>query len=340
MISFVNPCSAARASSEPVILTRDLRKSFTSVQKEPGIWGGVKGLWSRKSVVKEAVRGVEISVGAGEMVGFLGPNGAGKTTTLKMLSGILYPTSGEAAVLGFTPFQRKPAFLRQIALVMGQKQQLWWDLPARESLLLLKEIYDVSESDFTSRLEEMTTLLEIGSILDTQVRKLSLGERMKCELVAALLHAPRVVFLDEPTIGLDVVSQVRIREFLRTYQARNHATILLTSHYMQDVKELCERVIIIDHGEKMFDGAFDDLVSRYSDEKQIRLTFERPVTESDLSPFGRVTEMPDPLHATLRVPRAESAKSAGEMLTVLPVMDITIDEIEADEVIRQLFAGR
>jgi ABC-2 type transport system ATP-binding protein len=340
MIAFVNSNPDGAPSSEPVILTRDLRKSFTSVQKEPGLWGGVRGLWSRKKVVKEAVRGVEICVGAGEMVGFLGPNGAGKTTTLKMLSGILYPTSGDARVLGYTPFQRKPEFLRQIALVMGQKQQLWWDLPARESFLLLKEIYDVSEADFAARLDEMTELLDIGALLDTQVRKLSLGERMKCELVAALLHAPRVVFLDEPTIGLDVVSQVRIREFLRTYQARNHATILLTSHYMQDVKELCERVVIIDHGEKMFDGPFADLMSRYSDEKQIRLTFEKPVEAVDIEPFGRLAELPDPLHATIRVPRAESAKRAGEMLANLPVADITIDEIEADEVIRQLFAGR
>ena len=290
--------------------------------------------------MKEAVRGVEIVVGAGEMVGFLGPNGAGKTTTLKMLSGILYPTSGEATVLGYTPFQRNPDFLRQIALVMGQKQQLWWDLPARESFLLLKEIYDISDADYKERLAEMTELLEIGTILDTQVRKLSLGERMKCELVAALLHAPRVVFLDEPTIGLDVVSQVRIREFLRLYQARNQSTILLTSHYMQDVKELCERVVIIDHGEKMFDGPFAELVSRYSDEKLVRLTFERPIVSADVEPFGMVSEMPDALHATVRVPRAESAKRAGEMLANLPVADITIDEIEADEVIRQLFANR
>ena len=326
-------------ASDPIILIRQLKKSFQSVQKEPGLWGSVRGLWSRKYTVKEAVRGVDLTVGAGEMVGFLGPNGAGKTTTLKMLSGILYPTSGEAKVLGHVPFERKPAFLRQIALVMGQKQQLWWDLPARESLLLLKEIYEIPDADYASRLSEMSELLDIGSILDTQVRKLSLGERMKCELVAALLHAPRVVFLDEPTIGLDVVSQVRIREFLRTYQARHKATILLTSHYMQDVKELCERVIIIDQGEKMFDGPFADLVSRYSDEKQVRLTFERAVERTSIEPFGKVAEMPDATHAIVRVPRADSAKRAGEMLAALPVADITIDEIEADEVIRQLFAG-
>lgn len=336
----VKAVSSSVVQSESVIVTRDLRKSFRSVQKEPGLLGSIKGLWSRKTVVKEAVRGVEIRVGAGELVGFLGPNGAGKTTTLKMLSGILYPTSGTATVLGYTPFDRKPAFLRQIALVMGQKQQLWWDLPARESFLLLKEIYDVSETDYRARLGEMGELLDINAILDTQVRKLSLGERMKCELVAALLHAPRVVFLDEPTIGLDVVSQVRIREFLRAYQARHGATILLTSHYMQDVKELCERVIIIDGGEKRFDGAFAELVSRFSDEKQIRVTFERPIEAAMLEPFGAGATLSDPLHATVRVPRADAAKRAGAMLSVLPVSDITIDEIEADEVIRQLFASK
>ena len=334
----VKSSPAALSPGEPVIVTENLRKSFASVQKEPGLWGGIKGLWSRKTVVKHAVKGIDLSVGAGEMVGFLGPNGAGKTTTLKMLSGILHPTSGVATVLGSTPFDRKPDFLRQIALVMGQKQQLWWDLPARESLLLLKEIYGVSDTDYQTRLGEMVELLDLGAILDTQVRKLSLGERMKCELVAALLHAPRVVFLDEPTIGLDVVSQVRIREFLRTYQARNHATILLTSHYMQDVKELCERVIIIDHGEKMFDGAFAELVSRFSDEKEVRLTFETPVERAVIERFGTVAQMPDALHCVVRVPRADAAKRAGELLAHLPVADIAITEIEADEVIRQLFA--
>jgi ABC-2 type transport system ATP-binding protein len=326
--------------SEPpaVIQTSELRKVFRSVQKEPGLWGSVKGLWSRRYVEKEAVRGVDLRVGAGEMVGFLGPNGAGKTTTLKMLSGILYPSSGTASVLGHTPFERKAAFLRQVALVMGQKQQLWWDLPARESFLLLQEIYEIPNADYKARVGELAEMLDIGKILDVQVRKLSLGERMKCELVAALLHAPRVVFLDEPTIGLDVVSQVRIREFLKVYQERHRSTILLTSHYMQDVKELCERVIVIDRGTKVFDGPFADLVSRYSDEKLIRLTFERPVTAADLAAYGAV-EMPDETHATVRVPREQSARTAGAMLSALPVADVTIDEIEADEVIRQLFAG-
>jgi len=255
-----------------------------------------------------------------------------------MLSGILYPSSGVATVLGHTPFDRRPAFLRQIALVMGQKQQLWWDLPARESFLLLKEIYEIPDAAYKERVGELAEMLDIEKILDVQVRKLSLGERMKCELVAALLHAPRVVFLDEPTIGLDVISQVRIREFLKIYQERHRSTILLTSHYMQDVKELCERIIIIDHGTKVFDGPFAELMTRYSDEKLIRLTFERAVDAAGLSRFGAV-EQQDELHATVRVPREQSARVTGVMLSSLPVADVTIDEVEADEVIRQLFSG-
>ena len=326
-------------SDEPAaIQTRALRKVFTSTLKEPGLLGSVKGLWSRRTVDKEAVRGVDIRIREGELVGFLGPNGAGKTTTLKMLSGILFPTSGAATVLGHVPWERRPAFQRRIALVMGQKQQLWWDLPASESFRLLQEIYEIPDDRYRARVGELCELLDITKLLATQVRKLSLGERMKCELVAALLHDPQVIFLDEPTIGLDVVSQVRIREFLKTYQVRQRSTIVLTSHYMQDVKELCERVIIIDQGGVVFDGALADLVSRYSDEKRIRLTFERPVAPAALSIYGNV-EQADALHAVIRVPRAQSAKAAGRMLTDLPVADVTIDEIEADEVIRQMFSA-
>lgn len=328
------PVSAAAPAA---IETRDLRKVFTSLQKEPGLAGSLKGLVSRRYSSKEAVKGVNLSIEAGELVGFLGPNGAGKTTTLKMLSGILFPTSGQASVLGYTPWERRPAFQRQIALVMGQKQQLWWDLPASESFLLLQEIYEIPDDRYRARVGELCELLDITKLLGTQVRKLSLGERMKCEFVAALLHDPQVVFLDEPTIGLDVVSQVRIREFLKQYQARLRSTIILTSHYMQDVKELCERVIIIDHGGVVFDGALADLVSRYSDEKRVRLTFERPVAADLLARFGRV-EQADAMSAVIRVPRSESARRAGEMLTHLPVADVTIDEIEADEVIRQMFS--
>ncbi len=325
-------------SDKPAIETRALRKVFTSVQKEPGLLGSVKGLWSRRTVDKEAVRGVDLSIAEGELVGFLGPNGAGKTTTLKMLSGILFPTSGAATVRGHVPWERRPAFQRQIALVMGQKQQLWWDLPASESFSLLQEIYEIPDDRYRARVDELCEMLDITKLLSTQVRKLSLGERMKCELVAALLHDPQIIFLDEPTIGLDVVSQVRVREFLKAYQTQRQATIILTSHYMQDIKELCERVIIIDQGGVVFDGALAGLVSRYSDEKLIRLTFERPVAAADLAVYGSV-EQADAMHAVLRVPRRESAKTAGRMLSDLPVADVTIDEIEADEVIRQMFSA-
>ena len=342
-ITFLNTDDTTKPMNSPpshaAVEIRGLRKVFQSVQKEPGLWGSVRGLWSRKYTTKEAVKGVDISIGEGELVGFLGPNGAGKTTTLKMLSGILHPTSGEARVLGYTPWERNPDFLRQIALVMGQKQQLWWDLPARESFALLQEIYEVPDAVFRTRLDELSEMLEITPLLNTQVRKLSLGERMKCELVAALLHAPRVVFLDEPTIGLDVVSQVRIREFLKTYQERHHSTILLTSHYMQDVKELCERVIIIDQGAKAFDGPFAELVTRFSDEKLVRLTFSSPVSRALLEPFGTVELTDGGTRAVLRVPREKSARLAGEMLSTLPVVDIAIEEMEADEVIRQMFAA-
>lgn len=313
-----------------------LTKTYTSTKKEPGVAGTIKSLWTRQTVEVQAVKGVSFSIEPGELVGFLGPNGAGKTTTLKMLSGILFPTSGRASVLGYTPWERKNEYLRHISLVMGQKNQLWWDLPANDSFLLLKEIYEIPADVYKSRLTELTDLLEIGPLLDTQVRKLSLGERMKCELVAALLYAPKVIFLDEPTIGLDVVSQKRIREFLKTFQQREGSTIVLTSHYMQDIQELCERVIIIDGGQVIFDDRLDALVARYSDFKLLRLTFDRPVAQDDLAAFGTVLSF-DGSRAVLEVPRGESAQAAGAVLSRLPVADITIDEVEADEIIRQIF---
>lgn len=319
-----------------IIEVDNLTKTYTSTKKEPGVAGTIKSLWTRQTIDVQAVKGVSFSIGAGELVGFLGPNGAGKTTTLKMLSGILFPTSGRASVLGYTPWERKNDYLRRISLVMGQKNQLWWDLPAIDSFLLLKEIYEIPADIYKSRLSELTDLLEIGPLLDTQVRKLSLGERMKCELVAALIYAPRVVFLDEPTIGLDVVSQKRIREFLKTFQQREGSTIVLTSHYMQDIQELCARVVIIDGGRVVFDDRLDTLVARYSHSKLLRLTFDRAIAQADLAPFGTVLSF-DGTRAVLEVPRGESAQAAGAVLTRLPVADITIDEVEADEIIRQIF---
>ncbi len=324
------------ADTSPVIEVEDLTKTFTSLKKEPGLAGTIKSLYTRQTVSVQAVKGVSFSIQPGEIVGFLGPNGAGKTTTLKMLSGILYPTSGRATVLGYTPWERKNPYLRQVSLVMGQKNQLWWDLPAVDSFLLLKEIYELPDAVYEKRVTELTELLELGPLLTTQVRKLSLGERMKCELVAALLYAPKVVYLDEPTIGLDVVSQGRVREFLKTFQEREGSTIILTSHYMQDIQALCDRVIIIDHGLVKYDDRLDKLVAQYSDFKLLRLTFERPVTEAELLPFGKIVHF-DGGHATVEVPRRESARAAGAILTRLPVADIAIDEVEAEEIIRRMF---
>lgn len=321
----------------PAILTEDLRKVYTSHKKEPGIWGGVKGLFSREKVDVEAVRGIHLSIEQGELIGFLGPNGAGKTTTLKMLSGILYPSSGKAEVLGFRPHDRKPEMLRQISLVMGNKMQLWWDLPAWDSFVVLKELYEVDDAKFKQRSEFLIETLQLTDKIHTQVRKLSLGERMKCELVAALLHAPRVVFLDEPTIGLDVVSQKRIRDFLKQLHREDGCTIILTSHYMQDVQELCDRVVVIDKGSLIFDGALDELSNRFSDFKRIRLSFTKSLTLQQIEGFGRVVEHEED-NTIIEVSRRETAAIASRILQELPVEDVAIEEVEFDEVIRALFS--
>jgi ABC-2 type transport system ATP-binding protein len=320
----------------PAIVVDDLKKTYTSSKKEPGLSGAFKALFSNAVTEVHAVKGVSFTIDEGELVGFLGPNGAGKTTTLKMLSGILFPTSGRADILGYTPWERKNEYLRQISLVMGQKNQLWWDLPALDSFLLLKEIYEVPDAEYKERLDELTTLLDIAALLNTQVRKLSLGERMKCELVAALLHAPRVVFLDEPTIGLDVVSQNRIRQFLRDYQKRSGSTIILTSHYMQDIQELCERVVIIDRGEKVFDDLLSVLFEQYSDIKRLKIEFTRQIDAIDLRGYGQILEQ-DGTRVTLEVPRERVTSVAAEILSRLPVTDIAIESVEADEIIRQVF---
>ena len=256
----------------PIIEVKNLSKTYEYYKKQAGLWNSVKSLFHREKLFTKAVKKVSFSIDEGELVGFLGPNGAGKTTTLKMLSGILYPTSGEATVLGYTPWKRQSAFQKQFALVMGQKNQLWWDLPAMESFLLNKEIYEVPEKQFRATLDELTTLLDIEKLLDVPVRKLSLGERMKCELVAALLHSPKVLFLDEPTIGLDVVSQHNIRQFLKSYNKEKKTTIILTSHYMEDVEALCERVVIVNHGIIMYDGALQKLVDTHINHKILDVT--------------------------------------------------------------------
>lgn len=323
----------------PIIDVKNLRKIYTYHKKAPGLTNSIKSLFRRATLTTEAVKGIHFSVEAGELVGFLGPNGAGKTTTLKMLAGILYPTSGEATVLGYVPWERKATYQKQFSIVMGQKNQLWWDLPAHESFLLNKEIYEIPEAQFNESLEELTELLNLKDVLDVQVRKLSLGQRMKAELTAALLHRPKVLFLDEPTIGLDVVSQQKMREFIKTYNQHKQTTIMLTSHYMEDVAALAKRVIIIDQGQIFYDGPLTGLVSKVHNYKTIRMTFTQTVERRTLEQFGDIVESSGTT-AALRVPRAESARRAAAMLQQLPVDDITIEEEPIDDVIRQVFLER
>src|SRR4051812_4340348 len=256
-----------------VIETRGLTKTYRTYRKESGLWGSVKGLVRRKYDETRAADNVSFSIEEGELVGFLGPNGAGKTTVLKMLSGLLNPTSGEARVLGFTPWERRNELKRQFSLLMGQKNALWWDLPAQESLELNRAIYGIDRARFSKVVGGLAELLEVTDKMNVMVRELSLGERMKMELISALIHEPKVLFLDEPTIGLDVVSQKRVREFLRVYNSEHRIVTMLTSHYMQDIEELCERVIVIDHGKIFFDGPLTDIIDRFSSYKIVTLTF-------------------------------------------------------------------
>src|SRR5271168_2112989 len=277
----------------PVIEVSNLTKAFRTYKKQSGFTGAVKGLFHRQYEQTLAVNEVSFKVEPGELVGFLGPNGAGKTTTLKMLAGLLYPTSGTARVLGYTPWERADGYRRQFALLLGQKNQLWWDLPARESLDLNAKIYGITRESFDRIVGEMTELLSVKDKLNVMVRELSLGERMKMELIAALLHQPKVLFLDEPTIGLDVVSQKTVREFLREYNARQKTTIILTSHYMADIQELCRRVIIIDHGSIYFDGSLAEIVDRFADFKMMTLTRRKGFAQTDLTAYGEVLERND-----------------------------------------------
>src|SRR5499427_2405317 len=274
----------------PVIEVQGLTKAFRTYKKQPGFTGAVRGLFRRTYEQTLAVKDVSFNVEPGEFVGFLGPNGAGKTTTLKMLSGLLYPSGGSARVLGYVPWERDDGYRRQFALLLGQKNQLWWDLPARESLDLNAKIYGISDAQRDRTVDEMTERLAVRDKLDVQVRELSLGERMKMELIASLLHQPKVLFLDEPTIGLDVVSQKTVREFLRQHNSTQKTTILLTSHYMADIQELCQRVIIIDHGTIFFDGKLSDVVDRFADVKLVTIHCDGALdcSSESLAKYGKV----------------------------------------------------
>jgi viologen exporter family transport system ATP-binding protein len=323
----------------PLIEVKNLTKTFRTYKKLPGFRGAVRGLFHRKYEQTVAVENVNFTVEEGEFVGFLGPNGAGKTTTLKMLAGLLYPTSGSANVLGYVPWQREDGYRRQFALLLGQKNQLWWDLPARESLELNSKIYGIDEKLFQQTVAELTELLEVKDKLNVMVRELSLGERMKMELIAALLHQPKVLFLDEPTIGLDVISQKTVRQFLRTHNATRKTTILLTSHYMADIQELCQRVIIIDHGKIFFDGKLSEVLDRFADFKIVTIAFEGGLncSAAQLAKYGEVTEQ-NPGNIKLKVKRDRVIPVCKALLDELPVSDIDIQEVPIEDVIRQIFA--
>ncbi len=325
----------------PVIQVRGLGKTFRTFKKAPGIRGALRALFHRDYEAVNAVRDVTFEVREGEFVGFLGPNGAGKTTTLKMLSGLLVPTSGEARVLGYVPWERADGYRRQFALLLGQKNQLWWDLPASESLALNARIYDLPAAAATRTVEELADLLDVRPKLNVMVRELSLGERMKMELIAALLHGPRVLFLDEPTIGLDVVSQKKVREFLRRHNTTRRTTILLTSHYMADIEELCDRVVVIDRGQIFFDGRLAEIIDRFADHKLITIHSERaaPCPAEHLARYGEVVEQ-GPDSVRLKVKRDRVIATCKALLDELPVKDIDIVEVPVEDIIRQLFGER
>ncbi len=323
----------------PAIQVQGLTKQFRVTRKQPGFKGALRALFHRQTEEVSAVRDVSFEIEEGELVGFLGPNGAGKTTTLKMLAGLLYPTSGTARVLGHVPWKRADAYRRQFALVLGQKNQLWWDLPARDSLELNSKIYGIPRAAFERTVAELTGLLAVEDKLAVAVRELSLGERMKMELIAALLHQPKVLFLDEPTIGLDVVSQKTVREFLRQHNATRRTTILLTSHYMADISELCRRVIIIDHGTIFFDGLLSEILDRFADFKLITLA----CAEGADTAVERFRDLGEVIERTavsikLKVKRERVISVCKTLLDELPVRDIDIEEVPIEDVIRQIFA--
>ena len=323
----------------PAIEVNGLTKAFRTYKKQPGFAGAVRGLFRRTYEQTLAVKDISFSVEPGELVGFLGPNGAGKTTTLKMLSGLLYPTGGSARVLGYVPWERQDGYRRQFALLLGQKNQLWWDLPARESFELNGKIYGIPDAARERTVTKMSTLLGVRDKLNVSVRELSLGERTKMELIASLLHQPKVLFLDEPTIGLNVVSQKTVREFLRDYNSRHRTTILLTSHYMNDIQELCERVVIIDHGTIFFDGRLTEVVDRFADSKLVTIQCEGAATYSaeHLGRFGDILER-SPGSFRLKVRRDRVIAVCKTLLDEFPVTDIDIQEVPIEEVIRRIFA--
>src|ERR1700726_1012256 len=316
------------------IVADALSKTYRTYRKQDGLVGAIKGLFARQYDEIHAAKNVCFEIEEGEFVGFLGPNGAGKTTVLKMLAGLLVPTGGSARVLGYVPWERKAPFKRQFSLVLGQKSALWWDLPARESLELNRAIYEIDQKSFQHIVDELVDLLDVRDKLNVMVRELSLGERMKMELIVALIHSPKILFLDEPTIGLDVVSQKKVRDFLRHYSEENRISTVLTSHYMQDIEELCKRVIIIDHGQVFFDGELDEIIENFAGYKLLRFTFEK--TPSCSFETGEVIERTE-TSVKLKVPRSKVTEACRIILSNCEVHDFSVEEEPIEEIIRQVF---
>ena len=331
-------------SSEPLIFVSNLCKSFRSFQRREGVWGSIQNLFVRDYKTVAAVDNVSFSIDRGEMVGYIGPNGAGKSTSVKMLTGILVPTSGEIRINGFVPFRQRRHYVKTIGVVFGQRTQLWWDIAVIESFKLLRRIYDVPQRDFAARMELFDQILGIRDYLHTPVRKLSLGERMRCDLAAALLHNPPLLFLDEPTIGLDVVAKDHIRQFLRAINREFRTTVLLTTHDLDDIEELCRRIMIIDHGKLLYDGQLSDLKSRLLRTKQIKFVLKdrsQSAAAADFSREGLEVEQVDELTYRIRFDRSKVATAdlIRRILAAVEVRDLLIEDEPIEEIIKRIYAG-
>lgn len=319
-----------------IIKVDGLSKSFEYYKKDLGLKNSMKNLIKREKLLKAAVKDISFQISEGEIVGFLGPNGAGKTTTIKMLSGILYPTTGTAKVMGYVPWERKKEFKKQFSVVMGQKNQLWWDLPAIESFYLNKCIFEIEDKKYEDTLAELSELLDVKELLKIQVRRLSLGERMKMELIAALLHQPKVIYLDEPTIGLDLISQKKIREFLKYYNQQKKTTILLTSHYMNDIEELCKRAIIINQGQVVYDDELSKVNEQMSNYKILKLQFDQKMEGMQFEKFGKVRSS-DGYQIELEVNKSQVKEYAAVILNQFDVKDFNVDDVPIEECIESIY---
>lgn len=319
------------------ITVKNLTRDFEYYEKEKGVMASVKNLFHREKIIRHAVKDVSFEIPEGEIVGFLGPNGAGKTTTIKMLSGILYPTSGEIKINGFIPWERKKEFKEQIAYVAGQKSQLWLNLPALDSFELNKSIYELPDAEYKQTLDELVELFGVGDFLKVQVRRLSLGERMKMEMIAALLHRPRVIFLDEPTIGLDFIAQNNIREFLKDYNQKTGATMILTSHYLKDIEELCKRMMVISHGDLVYDGTIEYIREVFSGNRILNVSWNQNVEKGQLAPFGEVKTW-EPRRATLEVKESVVTATVQKLFECFSVSDIGIEAVPLEDSIARLYA--